>query len=145
MKRIFELGGDAVRGIMSFTPSEARFLVEHDFDDILLAYPSVQSADMQIMVDLKKKGKKVYLMVDNIEQLKIMSDAGEQAGVVLDACLDVDMSFRPFETSLHLGVRRSPIRTPQDAVALGRAGRETLRGAHQGLHGIRGPDRRSAG
>jgi len=124
MKRIFELGGDAVRGIMSFTPSEARFLVEHDFDDILLAYPSVQSADMQIMVDLKKKGKKVYLMVDNIEQLKIMSDAGEQAGVVLDACLDVDMSFRPFETSLHLGVRRSPIRTPQDAVALaGQAGK----------------------
>lgn len=120
IKRIFELGGDAFRGIMSFTAQEARFLVDNDFDDILIAYPSVQNVDMQIMVDLKREGKTVYLMVDNIEQLKIMSEAGEKAGVVLDACIDVDMSFRPFETSLHLGVRRSPIRTPQEAVALAR-------------------------
>jgi len=120
MKRIFELGGEAIDGIMSFTPSEAAFLVENDFDNILIAYPSVQPVDLEIMVGLKKAGKTVYLMVDNIEQLRLMSDAGERSNVVLDACIDVDMSYRPFETSLHLGVRRSPIRTPQEAVALAR-------------------------
>jgi D-serine deaminase-like pyridoxal phosphate-dependent protein len=40
--------------------------------------------------------------------------------VILDACLEIDMSYRPVGRALHLGVRRSPLRKPDQAVRLAR-------------------------
>jgi D-serine deaminase-like pyridoxal phosphate-dependent protein len=60
-------------------------------------------------------------MVDSIAHLTVLSAAGENAGVTLSACLEVDLSYRPLGTdAVHLGLRRSPIRTPEQALELAR-------------------------
>jgi len=120
IKRIFSVGGPAFKGIMAFTVEDAGFLVKNGLDNILVAYPSVQPSDMEALVKMKKAKKKVYHMIDSIDQLKIMSMAGQSANVVLDACIDIDMSYRPFSSSIHLGVRRSPVHNVGDAVSLAR-------------------------
>jgi D-serine deaminase-like pyridoxal phosphate-dependent protein len=118
LKRIFELGGNAYKGILAFTVEEAAFLADNGFDDFIVAYPSVQPTDMNLLAEMTASGKPVSLMADSIEQLKAMSETGTKAGVKLKACIDVDMSYRPAGSKLHLGVRRSPLRTIDDVMVL---------------------------
>ena len=118
LKRIFELGGTAYKGILAFTVEEAAFLADNGFDDFIVAYPSVQPTDMNLLAEMTASGKTISLMADSIEQLKAMSETGTKSGVKLKACIDVDMSYRPADSKLHLGVRRSPLRTIHDVMAL---------------------------
>jgi len=120
LRRILETGGDAFRGVMTFTMEETAFLAESGFDDFIVSYPTVQPADLDLFVGLVRAGKTVSLIVDSEDHLERLSRAGEREGVVLGACMDVDMSYRPLRTPLHLGVRRSPIRTIEDALSLAR-------------------------
>jgi D-serine deaminase-like pyridoxal phosphate-dependent protein len=117
-KRIFEKGGTQYRGLMTFTVEETAWLSAQGFNDFIVAYPSVQPSDIDRMIQLTRAGRSVSLMVDSVEHLKVFSRAAIKADIVLHACLDVDMSYRPFKTGIHLGVRRSPIRSVQDAIAL---------------------------
>jgi D-serine deaminase-like pyridoxal phosphate-dependent protein len=72
-----------------------------------------------LLIEMTRAGKQVWLMVDNVEQLRILSAAGKGAGVMLHACLEVDMAYRPLNlSSIHLGLRRSPVRTPEQACDL---------------------------
>jgi D-serine deaminase-like pyridoxal phosphate-dependent protein len=58
-------------------------------------------------------------MVDSFEHLTVLSAMAERAGVILSACLEVDLSYRPFGTDkVHLGLRRSPLRIPEQALEL---------------------------
>jgi D-serine deaminase-like pyridoxal phosphate-dependent protein len=120
LKRILEKGGDAFRGVMTFTMEETAFLAGKGFDDFIVSYPTVQPSDLELFAGLVRAGKTVSLIVDCEDHLERLSRAGEKEGVVLGACMDVDMSYRPLKTPLHLGVRRSPVRTMEDALALTR-------------------------
>ena len=120
LRRIFERGGEAFQGVMTFTTEETAFLAERGFDDFILSYPTVQPSDLDLLVDLTRAGKEVSLVVDSVDHLRSLSEAGERAGVILKACMEVDMSYRPLKTSLHLGVRRSPIRSIEEALHLAR-------------------------
>lgn len=123
IRRILERGGGAYRGVMTISVEETAYLAGLGLDDFIVAYPTVQPSDTKLLVDLAREGKKVSLMVDDEAHLEILSAAGERAGVVLAACLEIDMAYRPFKSPLHLGVRRSPVRSPADAVRLARASR----------------------
>jgi D-serine deaminase-like pyridoxal phosphate-dependent protein len=57
-------------------------------------------------------------MVDSLEHLAALSAAGQAEGLTLAACLEIDLAYRPLGKALHLGLRRSPIRTVQDALNL---------------------------
>ena len=118
IRRVFRKGGEIYRGVLAFTVEEAAFLIENGFDDIIVAYPSVQPLDLEILVGKSKACRRLALMVDSMEQLEILSAAGEKAGVILYACMEIDMSYRPVGDLAHIGVRRSPIRTVRDAVDL---------------------------
>lgn len=122
MRRIFAADPETYRGLLTFTVEETGWLAAQGFDDLLVAYPTVQPTDIDLLVDLTRAGKQVWLMVDNIEHLRILSAAGEKAGLTLHGCLEVDMAYRPFNlSSVHLGLRRSPVRTPEQARDLLRA------------------------
>jgi D-serine deaminase-like pyridoxal phosphate-dependent protein len=123
LRRILDTGGDAFRGVMTFTMEETAFLAEQGFDDFIVSYPTVQPSDLDLFVALVRQGKTVSLIVDSEDHLKFLSRAGEREGVVLGACMEVDMSYRPLRSSLHLGVRRSPIRSIEDALSLARSSR----------------------
>jgi D-serine deaminase-like pyridoxal phosphate-dependent protein len=122
MRRIFDADPQTYRGILTFTVEETAWLAAQGFDDMIVAYPSVQPSDIALMVDMTRAGKQVWLMVDNVEHLRILSAAGLDSGLTLHACLEVDMAYRPLNLStVHLGLRRSPVRTPEQARDLIRA------------------------
>ncbi len=123
MRRILEADPSIYRGLLTFTVEESAWLAGQGFDDLIVAYPSVQPADMALLVEMTRAGKQVWLMVDEPEHLHILSAAGQAAGVTLHACLEVDMAYRPLHLPVHLGLRRSPVRTPAQAQALLRAAR----------------------
>jgi len=118
IRRIFEKGGRSYRGLMTFSLEETAHLADLGFDDFIVAYPTVQPSDIEQLIRLTTSGKLVSLMVDSREHLETLSAAGKRSGTVLRACLDLDLAYRPLKSSLHLGLRRSPIRTVDDAMAL---------------------------
>jgi D-serine deaminase-like pyridoxal phosphate-dependent protein len=135
LRRVFDRGGAAYRGILSFTMEEAAFLLDQGFDDIVVAYPTVQPSDLVLFSDYTKKDARLSLMVDSKAHLEVLSQAGARAGVTLRVCIDADMSFRPLGSGLHLGVRRSPLRSPGQVLELLRHAR-TLSGIR--ISGIMG-------
>jgi len=120
MRRIFERGGASFQGFLTYTAEETAFLAEKGHNDFILAYPTVQPGDMALLVRLVQSGVRVACMVDCLEHLQALSQEGERAGVMLSACLEIDMAYRPLGLPLHLGLRRSPLRSPQDALKLAR-------------------------
>ncbi len=122
IRRVFEKGGSTFKGILAFTVEEGAFLADHGFDDIIVAYPTVQPSDMDLMAEVTRKGIQISLVVDSLEHLRCLAEAGRRSGVVLQACLEIDMSFRPVGHAIHLGVRRSPLRQADQAVQLARRG-----------------------
>jgi D-serine deaminase-like pyridoxal phosphate-dependent protein len=61
----------------------------------------------------------IWSVVDGPEAVRALGKAGQDAGVDIQVCIDLDLSLRP-AGRLHLGVRRSPIRSVADATALAR-------------------------
>lgn len=112
LKRLFEQGGGALKGIMAYTVEEAAFLFEQGFDNLFVPYPTVQQSDMDIAAKLTADGAIFYLIVDSAAHIDAMAATGRATGVTLRAVIDVDMSFRPLGDAVHLGVRRSPVRSP---------------------------------
>jgi D-serine deaminase-like pyridoxal phosphate-dependent protein len=73
---------------------------------------------MEILARLTKQGKQVSMMVDHVQHLKTLDELGKKHGVVLCTCMEIDMAYRPLGTDvIHLGLRRSPLRTAAQAIA----------------------------
>jgi D-serine deaminase-like pyridoxal phosphate-dependent protein len=119
LRRIFQRGGEHFRGLLTFTVEESGWLAGKGYDDMIVAYPTFQPSDLALLAEMRRAGKQVMLMADHIEHLRALSAIGRQAAVEMLACLEVDMSYRPAGLrGVHLGLRRSPLRTPQQALAL---------------------------
>ena len=105
------------QGVMCFTAAEAVHLSD-TLDDLLVAYPTVERTEIEPVLERIGAGRTIVLTVDDIEQLEVLGAMARKAKLVLPLCLDVDMSL-PLP-GLHFGVRRSPIRTAEDARVVGR-------------------------
>lgn len=101
--------GDVCAGIMAYTVTEAAHLVASGFDDILVAYPSVQPSDVRILASLNQGDARVSMVVDNPEHLTLLEAGAADVGGTIPLIVEVDLSWKPLGT--HLGVRRSPLRT----------------------------------
>jgi D-serine deaminase-like pyridoxal phosphate-dependent protein len=119
MERALAHPSAVLRGFLTFTAEETAFLAARGHNDFILAYPTVQPSDLEILASLTEQGKQVSVMVDNIQHLMTLDETGRKHGVVLHGCLEIDMAYRPLGTDkVHLGLRRSPIRTARQAVEL---------------------------
>jgi D-serine deaminase-like pyridoxal phosphate-dependent protein len=103
------------KGLMCYTGREALFLLEQGFDDLLLGYPIVNTDEIAAVCKATKEGKKIVLMVDCEEHLKLTDEIARQAGVVQPVCIDIDMSTD--FPGIHFGVMRSPNTTVQKSKA----------------------------
>jgi D-serine deaminase-like pyridoxal phosphate-dependent protein len=124
LRRVFKKGGNVFQGILAFTMEEAAFLIDNGFDDILVAYPSTQPSDVAIFVEKTRCGANLCQVVDCLDHLRCLSAAGKKANLTLNLCLDIDMSYRPVGRFVHLGVRRSPIHSVDQALEVARAARD---------------------
>jgi D-serine deaminase-like pyridoxal phosphate-dependent protein len=104
------------RGILCYSAREAAYLHTQGFRDLLVAYPSVDPGDVRAGVEACAEGADLCLMVDDAAQLPPWIEAARAARVRLRVCIDLDLSSH-FGV-LYFGVRRSPLRTPEAAIAL---------------------------
>jgi D-serine deaminase-like pyridoxal phosphate-dependent protein len=96
-------------GVMAYSLREAIWLVRGGVRDALVAYPSVDRAALAALGKDAVLVDAITLMIDDPAHVPLAPQGTR-------VCLDVDASLRIGR--LHLGVRRSPLRTPADAVAL---------------------------
>jgi D-serine deaminase-like pyridoxal phosphate-dependent protein len=119
MERVLAHASASFRGFLTFTAEETAFLAGRGHDDFLLAYPTVQPEDMNILAWIVRQGKQLSVMVDSPEHLKALHETGQKHNLAFNACVEIDMAYRPLGSdALHLGLRRSPIRTVEQALAL---------------------------
>lgn len=112
---------DGFAGIMSYSLREALWLARLGARDILLGYPTVDRAALAELAADETMSSAITLMIDDIAQLELTRVALGTDKVRPQVCLDVDASLRL--GPVHLGVRRSPLRTPEQAAELARAAR----------------------
>lgn len=118
LRRILERLGDAASGLMCFSAEEAAALADVGFSDLLVAYPTLQPSALRAVAARVAAGRTIRLMADDSAHLHAMAAAGREAGVTLEAVLELDVSYRPLGGRVHLGARRSPLRSAADVVAL---------------------------
>lgn len=102
-------------GVMAYSVREAVWLVRTGVTDVLLGYPSADRGALAELGSDPSLHGAITLMVDHVQQLELIRSVTDAP---LRVCLDVDASLRVGR--VHLGVRRSPMRTPSDAVGLAR-------------------------
>ncbi|MFT7521992.1 MAG: D-serine deaminase-like pyridoxal phosphate-dependent protein [Kiritimatiellia bacterium] len=117
LRYIIDRAGQRVRGLMTMSPRESLFLYQQGLDDQLVAYPVARPADAAPMIELARSGATTWAMIDCAHHVNLLETLAAAAGVQLDVCLDLDMAWRP-AANIYVGARRSPIRTPQQAVEL---------------------------
>ncbi len=122
------LDQDGYRGVLGFSAAEAISLVRAGFRDVVVAYPSVDRFALQTLLQDAQLLQEITLMVDSTAHLDLLASLQRettQAAADLRLCIDVDASLRVAERALgdrlHVGSRRSPIRTAPQAVALAEA------------------------
>lgn len=134
--------GPPYQGLMCYAAAEAALLAELDFDDFLVAYPTVQASDLAALRSLHESGKTVRLVVDSRETIERIDAAMQGVANPFPLVLEVDMSLRPLGGRLHLGVRRSPVRRVEQVVELFDGARERK---HVRLAGLMGYEAQVAG
>ena len=68
------------QGFLTYTVEETAFLATKGHDNFIVAYPSVQPSDLDLLAGLALEGKRVSMMVDSIDHLKMLSASGESSG-----------------------------------------------------------------
>lgn len=106
------------KGIMSFTVEEANFLADGGRDNILVAYPTVQQSDMELIAEMTGRGVNVSLIVDSEEHLEALGSIGRKKGVIINAVVELDVSLRRLKHTIHVGARRSPVRDAGRVISL---------------------------
>ena len=101
---------DGFAGVMSYSLPESNWLADDGVNDILLAYPTVNTLGLKDLVADERRAKAITLMVDSIEALDFIDSVIGTEHFTVRLCIDVDASLRMF--GFHLGVRRSPLRRP---------------------------------
>lgn len=112
-------GDSGIAGVMAFSLAEALWLVGHGADDVLLGYPTVDRRALGELLAAEDARAAITLMIDSAEHLDLVASVAESRGLRTDGvrvCIDVDASLRV--GPLHLGVRRSPLREPDEVAAL---------------------------
>jgi D-serine deaminase-like pyridoxal phosphate-dependent protein len=104
------------RGLMCYSPAEAAWLASLGFDDLLVAYPSVEPDDLRAVAAQVRAGRAITLMVDGAAQVQRIAQLAQEHGVVQPLAIDLDMSSD--FPGLRFGVFRSPVDGVDAALAL---------------------------
>jgi D-serine deaminase-like pyridoxal phosphate-dependent protein len=110
-------------GLMTYTLPETLWLSEHGFDDLLLAYPTVDIEALRelALASVADPGGAPIVCVDCVAHLEaIESVLGADAGPAR-VCIDIDAGWRALGGRIDVGVKRSPLHTVEEAVAFARS------------------------
>ena len=102
------------RGTLCFTLPEALWLASLGWDDLVVAYPTVDRAALRALAHGPARAS-VTVMVDSVEHLDAIATAG---GGPVKVCLDADAGWRALGGRVAIGAKRSPLHTPAQVAAL---------------------------
>ncbi len=114
------LARDGFAGVMSYSLREALWLVEQGVDDIFVAYPTSDHEALAGLAADERALREIAIAVDSLEHVVALR-RWLPKGAPVRIVIDVDASLRI--GPLHLGVRRSPTRSPRRAAAVATAAR----------------------
>jgi D-serine deaminase-like pyridoxal phosphate-dependent protein len=117
--RVLLKAGPFLNGLLCYSPAEAAWLASLGFDDLVVAYPSVEPADLVAVAGELQAGRRITLMVDHEDQLGRIAAVAEAHGVVIPVAIDLDMSSD--FPGIRFGVYRSPVDGVAPALALAAA------------------------
>jgi D-serine deaminase-like pyridoxal phosphate-dependent protein len=106
---------------MSFTLAESLWLARSGFEDVLLAYPSVDRAGYARLAADPKLAAAVTVMIDDPAHLELIDAAREGGGEEIRVCLELDTSLRLAGGRVRFGALRSPLREPAQLAELARS------------------------
>jgi len=115
---------DGFRGILAYTLPEALWLSSHrTSDDIVVAYPTVSRPALARLAADAAAAAAITVMVDCTDHLDLIEKAAAETANPrpVRVAIDVDAGYLAFGGRFRAGARRSPVRTPDDAVALTKA------------------------
>ncbi|WP_381800498.1 amino acid deaminase/aldolase [Streptomyces niveus] len=115
------LARDGFAGVMSFTLAESLWLARAGFDDVLLAYPSVDRGAFAELAADPKLAAAVTVMVDDPAQLDLVDLARAGGKEEIRVCLELDTAYQLFGGRVRIGARRSPLREPAQLAELARS------------------------
>ena len=112
---------DGFGGILAFSLPEALWLADQGVsDDIVVGYPTADRAALDRLASYPAAAAAITLMVDGPDHLDLIEKAAATVPgpAPVQVCIDIDTSYHGLGGLLRAGARRSPVRTPADAVAL---------------------------
>lgn len=115
---------DGFRGILAFTLPEALWLAAcGSCDDIVVAYPTADKTALARLAADPAAASTVTVMVDSIDHLDLIEKATASLPDAhpVRVAIDIDAGFLALGGRIRAGARRSPVRSPADAVALAEA------------------------
>lgn len=115
------LAREGFAGVMSFTLAESLWLARAGFEDVLLAYPSVDRGAFAELAADPKLAAAVTVMVDDPAQLDLVDLARAGGTEEIRVCLELDTALRLFGGRVRIGARRSPLREPAQLAELARS------------------------
>lgn len=105
------LARDGWHGLMCYSLPEAIWWARAGWTDILVAYPSIDGGALREVAADPDLAAAVTVMTDSVDHVDLLADSVRGLGP-LRLALDVDASLRI--GPLHIGVRRSPLRSTAD-------------------------------
>ncbi|MGH2763704.1 MAG: alanine racemase, partial [Thermoleophilaceae bacterium] len=117
LRRILELD-PGFRGVLAFTVPEALHLAANGFDDLVVAYPSVDRRAIGAVAVLaaESPARAPVLMVDDRPHLDLIEGAIGGGPARVRVCLDIDAGWWPLGGRLaRIGPKRSPVHDPERA------------------------------
>jgi len=112
------LSRDGFRGLMAYSLAEAVWLVRGGMTDVLVAYPSVDREAFRTVASDATLAEQITVVVDDPQHLALIAASLDPGSRPVRVCLDIDASLRI--GPLHLGVRRSPVHTVEQATTAAR-------------------------
>ena len=112
------------RGVMCYSLPEALWLhAAGTSDDLLVAYPTVDRGALRTLAADERARQHVTIMTDSEAHLDVVDRTLGDGHPEIRVCLDLDVSWRPLarRPAVHIGTRRSPLHTPEQAADFARA------------------------
>src|SRR5919106_255270 len=117
LRRILDLD-PGFRGVLAFTVPEALYLASQGFEDLVVAYPSVDRRAIGEVAALAaaEPARAPVLMVDDRPHLDLIEGAIGGGPAEVRVCLDIDAGWWPLGGRLaRIGPKRSPVHEPARA------------------------------
>jgi D-serine deaminase-like pyridoxal phosphate-dependent protein len=134
LERLLDLD-PGFQGVLGFTLPEAIWLWDQGFRDLVVAYPTTDRGCLTRLarITAEEPDEAPVVMVDSTEHLDLIEEAATSFVAPVRVAMDIDLSWWPLGGRLKIGPKRSPVRTPEQAVSLAR---EIERREHTTLVGV---------